>query len=140
MIDNTVNTDLFDQINFFNESVRSDKANFNTEFDDILTNAGFYFYLGSLTTPGCDEIVKWYVHDTMLPIRQANYNKLVDALNNGEANSRPVQDVGSRVLMHLTPECNSRAVTITTLASKENLLKAQTWLMIGLIILMSSLW
>jgi len=69
--------------------------------------SGIYHYEGSLTTPGCDEIVQWIVMDTPLYIRS---NGLITALkknldNHGDAlqdNYRPPQAVNGRTVYHFS--------------------------------------
>jgi len=69
---------------------------------------GLYHYKGSLTTPGCNEIVQWLVMDKPLFLRK---NGLLPALRknrdyNGDMiqdNYRPIQDVGNtRTIWHFT--------------------------------------
>jgi len=69
--------------------------------------SGIYHYEGSLTTPGCNEIVQWIVMDTPLYIRS---NGLISALkknldNNGDAlqdNYRPPQAINDRTVYHFS--------------------------------------
>jgi len=51
---------------------------------------GMYHYMGSLTTPGCNELVMWFVMDTPMHIRG---HGLMDALRkNLDAVGDPIQD------------------------------------------------
>jgi len=67
--------------------------------------SGFYHYEGSLTTPGCAEIVQWIVMDTPMYIRS---NGLIAALKknvdiNGDEiqdNYRPTQALNNRTVYH----------------------------------------
>ena len=86
-VDDTVTTDIFDQINF--TSLDSDSfANFYAHFDPIVSQGGFYHYLGSLTTPACNEVVKWFVLDKIQPIKASTYRELRTNLNGGRNSNR----------------------------------------------------
>ena len=58
---------------------------------------GYYQYDGSKTTPPCDEPVVWYVMREPKTISQEQVNSLL-ALSGGP-NNRPVQPIGSRVII-----------------------------------------
>lgn len=61
----------------------------------------FYRYAGSLTTPGCNEIVTWTVFDSPISISEKQISKLRDLqTENGKMvdNYRPVQKLGSRTV------------------------------------------
>ena len=58
---------------------------------------GYYQYDGSKTTPPCDEPVIWYVIREPKTISQEQVNSLL-ALSGGP-NNRPVQPIGSRVII-----------------------------------------
>jgi carbonic anhydrase len=68
----------------------------------LLPHSGetFYRYLGSLTTPGCNEEVEWTVVPEPVQISIGNYKKFHDVKDeNGEQlgqNYRPVQALGNR--------------------------------------------
>merc|ERR1719264_2304518 len=98
-------------------SVHVDKIKINLLFN--LPNSdltGLYHYEGSLTTPGCNEIVQWIVMDTPLYIRS---NGLIAALrknldNHGEAlqdNYRPTQAINGRTVFHYSQDDASEATT-----------------------------
>lgn len=66
----------------------------------------FYRYFGSLTTPGCNEVVEWtvvrdpiYVRPSLIrkfrEVRRSDYRRI------GE-NHRPIQAVGERHVQYLT--------------------------------------
>lgn len=60
-------------------------------------NRNFYTYSGSLTTPGCSEIVNWIVFEE--PV-QASSEQIEQFLNlrSGKKNNRPVQELNERVV------------------------------------------
>ncbi|XP_029162999.1 carbonic anhydrase-like [Nylanderia fulva] len=63
----------------------------------------YYHYEGSLTTPGCQESVTWFVMTEKVPISETQVNvfKQVHS-NNGtlKSNYRPVQQLGDRNVYH----------------------------------------
>lgn len=48
----------------------------------------YYRYPGSLTTPGCDEVVEWYVVDT--PILKISNDQILDFQSIEDQNGYPV--------------------------------------------------
>ena len=62
----------------------------------------YYTYDGSLTTPGCDEIVDWILFRKALLISSRQIEKFRTILDtNGEAienNFRPIQPLNSRII------------------------------------------
>lgn len=64
------------------------------EFSSVM-GKGFYRYEGSLTTPPCDETVKWFVLRTPLTLSQAQLDKF-KALYPGPTNNRPAQLLNGR--------------------------------------------
>ena len=72
-------------------------------------SAGFYRYMGSLTTPPCAEAVEWSVLDKTQYITQRQL-KAFRALRGGTGDSsvnigynyRPLQALNSRVIKHYT--------------------------------------
>merc|ERR1712242_583062 len=60
----------------------------------------FFRYTGSLTTPGCFEIVSWIVSQTAIPISEAQMEKLrsLKVVDGGAMvdNNRPVQNLNKR--------------------------------------------
>ena len=49
-------------------------------FLDALKNKEFYHYLGSLTTPDCDETVEWIVYKSPVFISKRNFDILENHL------------------------------------------------------------
>ena len=63
----------------------------------------YYHYPGSLTTPGCDEIVQWFVLKETIKVPSAylTYLRQIESANNGTAlvlNFRDVQSLGQRIV------------------------------------------
>ena len=50
--------------------------NFNNTMPDDWSNLEYYRYLGSLTTPTCDEAVVWTVFENRIPISRAQVDCL----------------------------------------------------------------
>jgi carbonic anhydrase len=99
----TVST-IFDNVDF---TASSFAVNFNTTIGSIIQNQNVFHYTGSLTTPTCNEIVNWFVSQTIYPIRPSHLEAIQAQLNDGEANSRPVQDINQRSVYYITPNCNA---------------------------------
>ncbi|XP_011257615.1 carbonic anhydrase isoform X2 [Camponotus floridanus] len=77
----------------------------------------YYRYEGSLTTPGCQESVTWFVMTEKLPISEAQMNmfKHVQS-NNGtlKYNYRPTQELGNRKVHHRLEGYNSTSSLYTS--------------------------
>ena len=65
---------------------------------------GLYHYEGSLTTPGCNEIVQWLVLDKPLPIRE---NGLVSICHTSNLNGYLAMNKKSLQLPALRKNCDS---------------------------------
>lgn len=100
-LDESLVTNLFDVVDF----TTPQRKNFKTILSPFITGQNVYHYRGSLTTPTCGEIVNWYVVKQQYPIRQAQLDKLVTILNNGEPSARDVQPLNNRTVWYITPEC-----------------------------------
>ena len=81
--------------------------------------ANFFRYSGSLTTPGCDEIVEWTVADS--PVIGLSENQLLEFQklfdSNGLPilyNDRPVQDLYDRVVRRSFHPSHKRLHTLET--------------------------
>ncbi|EEY66958.1 carbonic anhydrase, putative [Phytophthora infestans T30-4] len=72
----------------------------------VNTNAARTYYPGSLTTPGCDEIVDWWVVQQPMSIAAADFTRLQTQLkelsvtDNGN-NARPVLPLNGRTVVSL---------------------------------------
>jgi carbonic anhydrase len=74
------------------------------KFEDFLpSNLSYYHYEGSLTTPGCNEIVQWYVLQTPVKIPTAFLKQLRQLKNNRQHpisfNFRDPQPINGRIIM-----------------------------------------
>ncbi|XP_067935222.1 carbonic anhydrase-like [Watersipora subatra] len=79
-----------------------EKANYQlnalTDFTEASMNGNFYRYYGGLTTPGCNQVVKWTVFETPIGISAAQMQTIRDGVSNsyGTEYYRPVQALGAR--------------------------------------------
>ncbi len=64
---------------------------------DTASEPGHYHYVGSKTTPPCDEPVSWYVMREMKTVSAEQVDSLL-ALSSGP-NNRPIQPTGRRVIV-----------------------------------------
>ena len=88
-------TDVFK----YKSSTESEDIDLNRIIPTKLSN--YFRYSGSLTTPGCDEVVEWFVMDG--PVLTLSEEQLLDfqTLENSHGypilmNSRPVQSLNDR--------------------------------------------
>lgn len=63
--------------------------------DLLPSNAAYYTYSGSLTTPPCSEIVNWFVMSEPVTASTMQINKMVKLFYN---NARPVQPLNGRTI------------------------------------------
>lgn len=65
----------------------------------------FYRYFGSLTTPGCNEVVEWTVIRDPIHVRGSLIKKFRDVRRSDQrrigANYRPIQDLDQRNVQYL---------------------------------------
>jgi carbonic anhydrase len=76
--------------------VNKEKAleNISVNASDLLpADRGYYHFDGSLTTPPCDEGVKWYVLKTPLEVSEAQVERFLSLIG---PNARPVQPLNGR--------------------------------------------
>lgn len=78
-------------------------VSFQLEYILPMVFKDFYRYSGSLTTPGCDEVVLWNVADT--PFIELSENQLLEFQSLLDphgfpilSNARPVQSLNDRVI------------------------------------------
>jgi len=95
-----------------------DKANLNQnlKLEDLLPHetATFYRYMGSLTTPTCNEVVTWTVFNGLDFISENQLNKL-RALGDSSGfkmgnNYRPVQSLNRRIVLKSDPKLSGCSV------------------------------
>ena len=85
------------------------KTNTSIRFSDLLPpTLPYYFYNGSLTTPGCDEVVIWFLLRETITIPQAYLEQLRTVRNNAEGdlltlNYRDTQKLHGRTVLTHTP-------------------------------------
>jgi len=75
--------------------------------DALLTNAGYYYWHGSLTTPDCTEGVRWYLMKHTLKVCQAQVDYLKQGLLTTKEvplNNRLAQPLNARIVVQ-TPPC-----------------------------------
>lgn len=90
---------------------------------DTIDFDNFWSYPGSLTTPGCGEIVEWTVIDDIQPISEAQLNKFKALFRTAgvESTSRKTQPLNDRTLYYVAPaekaieEATAAAVTFGVL-------------------------
>lgn len=63
--------------------------------DMLPTEGNYYGYDGSLTTPPCDQEIKWHVLSTPVQMSQAQLDGMAKLLHN---NFRPIQELHNRAL------------------------------------------
>merc|ERR1712019_17714 len=81
----------------------------------------FYRYQGSLTTPGCNEVVRWTVFKDTMKINRNYARKFVRTIGKGKErlddNFRGVQDLADRIVTFYTP---SPSVAVMALANERH--------------------
>mmetsp|Transcript_1296 Transcript_1296/g.3721 ORF Transcript_1296/g.3721 Transcript_1296/m.3721 type:complete len:361 (-) Transcript_1296:280-1362(-) len=96
-------TSVMDQLMTLPAHGESDTpANATFDFNKFLpTGKDFFHYRGSLTTPGCNENVTWFVMQDPVPIGYSQWAKLHDAIiydNLGTTNARPPLPLNDRTV------------------------------------------
>ena len=61
--------------------------------DTMPTEKGYYTYMGSLTTPGCAEGVRWIVMKNPVTVSKAQIDKFLAVIGH---NARPIQPINNR--------------------------------------------
>jgi len=59
----------------------------------------YYMYEGSMTTPGCPQGVRWFVLQEPVEASQAQIDRFIEDLTEGETNNRPIQSTYGRVIV-----------------------------------------
>ncbi|KAI3949774.1 hypothetical protein MKW92_039964 [Papaver armeniacum] len=81
--------------------------------DIDMSDRTYYRYLGSLTTPPCDEGVSWTIKKKVMPVRRDQVMLLRNAVHDGnENNARPLQPLNNRDILyysalHTSPSVDS---------------------------------
>jgi carbonic anhydrase len=91
----------------------------NLMLKDLLpaSTSKFYRYSGSLTTPGCNEIVVWTVFESPIPISEnqlAKFRQLESEDGPLVNNYRPVQPLLGRTV-HIRSSASATVVSLTAL-------------------------
>lgn len=63
-------------------------------------NQGYYTFPGSLTTPGCDEVVTWYVLKEPITLSREQINRYKEFYSN---TARPIQKPNRRTILQTQP-------------------------------------
>lgn len=59
----------------------------------------YYMYEGSMTTPGCPQGVRWFVLESPVEASQAQIDRFIDDLTEGDTNNRPIQPTYGRAIL-----------------------------------------
>ena len=101
--------------------------------EDIWTPGNFYFYEGSLTTPGCNEVVNWFVVDTPIQVSTKQMLKFQNAwaknisFAGGNGNNREIMPLHGREVMAGTLS-NGREKLLSGMTILMLVLSVLTWL------------
>ena len=84
--------------------------NATVNFYDLLpSDLPYYYYMGSLTTPGCTEVVQWFVLQNTISIPRAYLEQLRQVQENADGdlltfNYRELQDLSGREVAQFPAE------------------------------------
>ncbi len=67
--------------------------------DLLPENKAYYMYEGSMTTPGCPQGVRWFVMENAVQASQAQIDRFIEDLTQGEINNRPIQPTYGRAIL-----------------------------------------
>ncbi|EGZ12640.1 hypothetical protein PHYSODRAFT_514939 [Phytophthora sojae] len=86
-----------------NEAITVQLRSYSNLIKKASKNCGIYNYPGSLTTPGCDETVDWWVVQNAIQISSADFNRLHKDLveyhiTDDGNNARPVHPLNGRTV------------------------------------------
>ncbi|KAL8094795.1 hypothetical protein AgCh_036346 [Apium graveolens] len=70
--------------------------------ENICNDESFYRYMGSLTTPPCDESIIWTIQKKIRSVSQAQVDLLLEAVH-GNENARPLQPINGRDIYLYVP-------------------------------------
>ena len=62
-------------------------------------------YIGSLTTPTCNEGVKWFLNPEPIFVKKSNLKKLNHWLNHGHPSNRKIQPTNNRQISDVGGHC-----------------------------------
>ena len=71
-----------------------------------ITERYFYEYIGSTTTPGCTEDVRWLIAREPLPLKTASKDMIL-ANKQTNPNNRDVQDLNGRKVKLIGEPCQA---------------------------------
>ncbi|GGD38270.1 carbonic anhydrase [Malaciobacter pacificus] len=68
-----------------------------TGYEILPENRDYYLYNGSLTTPPCNEGVKWFVLKNAVKISKSQLDDFTKVM---PKNNRPIQEINARTILH----------------------------------------
>jgi len=97
--------------------------------DQLIPIAGipeeYYYYMGSLTTPTCDEVVQWTVFPTTVPISERQLNILRTLMDSSMVtlndNYRPPQPLNGRTVFKRQAATTSNGGTVAAVGASAGL-------------------
>ncbi len=105
--ENEVLKGVFSKLPHGNDHATKNAAEVNADYKSLLPagDLNVYTYQGSLTTPGCNEIVSWFVFDKPIEMSQEQidaYRHLYVDDKSGKAynTNRPVQSLNGRTVSY----------------------------------------
>ena len=115
ILDNDYDNQVFDPVQEAAEALANGEEAFEIElflkdFLDQVENSDYFSYQGSLTTPGCNEVVSWMVMEDPILITEAQLSSLrALTTEHGEFlvdNFRPVQPLNDRTIRKILSNKN----------------------------------
>ncbi|APD07181.1 carbonate dehydratase [Flavobacteriaceae bacterium UJ101] len=90
---------------FFNDLPKTKDERYSSQNiinikDALPSNAQYYTYSGSLTTPPCSEIATWFVYQNPIEASSSQITSMHEILGN---NNRPVQPLNGRTVYQYNP-------------------------------------
>merc|ERR1711973_1069686 len=97
--------------------------------DQLIPTTGlpeeYYYYMGSLTTPTCDEVVQWTVFPTTVPISERQLNILRTLMDSSMVtlndNYRPPQPLNGRTVFKRQAATTSNGGTVAAVGASAGL-------------------
>ena len=88
---------------FWDQLPRSGKKQVNSvpvNIGDLLPEKKkYYMYEGSMTTPSCPQGVRWFVLEESVEASQAQIDRFIADMTQGDTNNRPIQPAYGRVIL-----------------------------------------